>query len=220
MTSLPIRSVDSAISAASPRAVSDAAIQATAALVPGTGDRGKPLEPRGVDAGGGERLGQPPRLADAEALERLEQRVLGVGGVERRQRALARAARSIASRCIATSSCACVALDPRVDEQPDRRGQHVERLGEIGGGAARGGGRVVELVREPGRHRAERREALAVLLARRDRADTGRTARITRRCTGRWLSASRVKSSASITASRTSVTVRISPREAGLGQRP
>ena len=56
------------------------------------------------------------------------------------------------------------ALDPRVHEAVDRRPHHVERLGQLPRRALRGGGGVVELVSQPGRHRAERGEPLAVLL--------------------------------------------------------
>ena len=43
-------------------------------------------QPVRVDARGGERLGDPPRLGDAERLELVAQLVLGVGGVERVER--------------------------------------------------------------------------------------------------------------------------------------
>ena len=49
-------------------------------------ERGDLLEPRDVDPRRRERLGDLPRLRDAEVLERVLQGVLGVGGVERRER--------------------------------------------------------------------------------------------------------------------------------------
>ncbi len=59
----------------------------------------------------------------------------------------------------------------------------VERLGELRGRAPRRRGRVVELVREAGGHRAQRGQPLAVLLDAVRRLITGAIARITRRCT-------------------------------------
>ena len=57
-----------------------------------------------------------------------------------------------------------VALDPGLHELAERRADDVERVGHVGGGALDRRGRVVELVREPGGHRPQRLQALAVLL--------------------------------------------------------
>ena len=83
-TSLPIRSVDSAISEASPRAVSDAAIHAERRTRGRTCCLRDPVKPCGINAGGCERLGHPPRFWHPELLERIEQLFLGVGGIKRR----------------------------------------------------------------------------------------------------------------------------------------
>ena len=112
-TSLPIRSVDSAISAARPRAVSDAAIQRSAALVAGPGELARrALSHCRVDARGGERLGQPPRLRD-----RRDARAHRAARPRRRpRRARERGGRrraSSASRCIATQLLRLLALDAR-----------------------------------------------------------------------------------------------------------
>ena len=133
----------------------------------GPAERGDALEPRLVDAGRGQRLGEPPRLGDAERLEALEQLVLGIGGVERVERGAARGPLDRLARAARRALAASLALDPGLDEAAERRADDVERLGHLRGRAAGGGGRVVELVREPGGHRAERRQPLAVLLDRR-----------------------------------------------------
>ena len=65
-------------------------------------------------------------------------------------------------------------LDAGVDEAADRRADHVERLLHLGGGAAGSRGRVVQLVRQTGGHRAERSQPLAVLLHAGDPAHHGR----------------------------------------------
>ena len=56
------------------------------------------------------------------------------------------------------------ALDAGLDELAQRGADHVERVGEVGGGALDRRGRVVELVGEPRGHGAQRLQALAVLL--------------------------------------------------------
>ena len=76
-----------------------------------------------------------------------------------------------ASRWSATSASASLAFDAGLDEQPDGRAQHLEGLGEIRRCPLCRRGRVVELVRESGRHRPQRRESLAVLLHRGHPAD-------------------------------------------------
>jgi hypothetical protein len=125
------------------------------------------LQPARVDPGGRERLRDPPGLADPEVLERLAQLVLGVGGVECVQRRAALRA----AQCLGLErdqGLGRIALDPGLDEARDRADHDVDGLGQLHGRAARGRRRVVELVREPGGHRAERGEPLAVLLDRRD----------------------------------------------------
>ena len=52
--------------------------------------------------------------------------------------------------------------ESELEEFAQRRANHVERLSEIRRRALRGGSRVVELVRQPGGHCAERRQPLAV----------------------------------------------------------
>ena len=164
LTSLPIRSVDSAISAARPCAVRDAAIHATAAPEAGTGGLLEPIQPHLVDAGGNEWLADAPGFGHAQILERLEQLIFGICRVERRHRVVG--GRALDRLSLHRHELArLLALDPGLDEQPDRRGEHVECLGQIGGGPSRGGRRVVELVREPGGHRPERGQPLAVLFA-------------------------------------------------------
>ncbi len=59
-----------------------------------------------------------------------------------------------------------LALHPGLDEAAIAELDHSERLRQLRGGTLRGGGGVVQLVREPGGHRAERGEPLAVLLDR------------------------------------------------------
>ena len=109
-----------------------------------------------VDAGGRERLGEPPRPpATPSSSSASSSVVLGVGGVERVERASAPPRRSTASRCSATSSSA-----PARARRPPRRSAPTSTLSTSSASAsrprprARGGRRVVELVREPGRHRA------------------------------------------------------------------
>ena len=118
--------------AARPRAVSDAATQRSAAPVAGPGELARPASSHAVvDAGGRQRLGQPPRLGDAEVLEALEHLVLGVGGVERRRaRPLLGARERLALQ--RDEPLGVVALDAGLDERAERRADHVERLGQVG----------------------------------------------------------------------------------------
>ena len=104
--------------------------------------------------------------AIAEVLEAVEELVLGVGGVERVELASARRGRARAWRG-ARRARRVGALDARLDEAADRPADDLERLDHLRGRALRGGGGVVELVREAGRQLAERGEPLAVLLDRR-----------------------------------------------------
>ncbi len=82
-----------------------------------------------------------------------------------------------------------VALDPGLDELAERGADDLQRVGEVGRGALDGRGRVVELVREPRRHRAQRLQALAVLLgagqARQDRLHLLHDALVDRRVRAR-----------------------------------
>ena len=133
------------------------------------GERGDAVEPRLVDAGGGERLGEAPRLGDAEVLEAVEDLVLGVGGVERADRARARRRARPPARAARRASPPG-ALDARTRRSGDRPAHDLERLDHLRRGALRGGGGVVELVREAGGELAERGEPLAVLLDRGDPA--------------------------------------------------
>ena len=131
------------------------------------------LEPGLVEPGRGERLGDLPRLGHAERLEALEQLVLGVGGVERVERGL-RGRRGERLALQRDERLGVLALDARLDEAAHRRADDVERVGQLGRGALGGGRRVVELVRQPGGHRAERGEPLAVLLDGGDARHHGR----------------------------------------------
>ena len=81
-----MRSVDSRTSSASSRALTVAAIQRSAAPVAGPASSCTRASQRRVDARARQRLGELPRLLDADVLERLEQLVLGVGGVQRAER--------------------------------------------------------------------------------------------------------------------------------------
>ena len=96
-------------------------------------------------------------------LQALEQRLLGVGdveGVDRRPRG--HPVHRLALQ--ADEHGRVLALEAGVDERGDRAGDGLHGLLELRGGAARGGRRVVELVREARGHLPERGEALAVVL--------------------------------------------------------
>jgi hypothetical protein len=175
-----MRSVDSCSSAARPRAVSDAATQRSAASVAGPASAATRRASR-VDAGGGERLGE--RHGSATPSPRG-----GRAARPRRRRRRARRARAPAARGerLALQRDEPPASSRSMPASTKRRSRaltDVERLGQLRGGAARGRGRVVELVREPGGHRAERGEPLAVLLDRVSGSSPGATWRMTRRCT-------------------------------------
>ena len=161
------------------------------------GQLGDAVEPRLVDAGGRQRLGQAPRLGDAERLE------LRRAARPRRRRRRARRARVAPSRraraprcCSATSPAASSRSTPDSTKRASRRADDVQRLGHARAArAAGGGGRVVELVRQAGGHRAQRRQPLAVLLDAGDAAHhRARPARITRRAPAGCAKASRRKS--------------------------
>ena len=67
-----------------------------------------------------------------------------------------------------------LALDPGLDEPAQRRADDVDRLDHLIGGTAGSRRGIVQLVREPGGHRAQRGQPLAVLLDRGDTAHDGR----------------------------------------------
>ena len=113
-----MRCVDSCSSPARLRAVSDAATQRDGRIGGRPGERGDAVEPGVVQAGGRQRLGEPPRVRDAQVLEAVEQLVLGVGGGERVERRARRAARSTASRCSATSCSASSRSMPDSTKRP------------------------------------------------------------------------------------------------------
>ena len=168
-----MRRVASCSSAARLRAVSVAATQPSAASVAGPAERRDALEPVLVDPGHGQRLGQPPGLGHAERLEPLQQRVLGVGGVERvERRAPVRPLDRL--RVQGHELGGILALDAGFHEAAQRRADDVDGLHHLPGGAARRRGRVVQLVREPCGHRAERGQPFAALLDRGDAAHDGR----------------------------------------------
>ncbi len=123
------------------------------------------IEPLLADARGRQRLREPPGLARAQPFEMLAQLVLRVGGVERVEAA---ARRRTGHRLVVQLDELGRAVSPEadVDERVEGGVGHVERLGELGGGALRGRRRVVQLVRQPGRHRPQRGEPLAALLDR------------------------------------------------------
>ena len=102
--------------------------------------------------------------ATPRSSRRVEQLVLGVGGVERVERR-GGSARVGGARCwSATSASASSRSMPASTKRSMRRGEDVERLGQLRGRALGRGGRVVELVGQPGGHRAERGQPLAVVL--------------------------------------------------------
>ena len=129
-TRLDMRRVASCSSPARLFAVSVAATHASAASVAGPAIAATRLDPVGVEAGRGERLGEPPGLRHAERLQALEQRVLGVGGVERVERRAARRPRD-GLAVQGDQLRGVVALDARLHEAPQRRPDHVDRLDHL-----------------------------------------------------------------------------------------
>ena len=103
--------------------------------------------------------------ATPSSSRRVEQLVLGVGRVERVERASRASARASASLLQLDEPLGLARARPRT-----RRSAPIVELitssasASCAAGAPRRGGGVVQLVREPGRHRAERRQPLAVLL--------------------------------------------------------
>ena len=175
----PIRSVDSRSSAAElarGQRRGDPAQRAPAVAGPASScdlRRATPSSTPAAASGSASRHGS----ATPSVLERVEHLVLGVGGVER-DRARCASARVAAPRAGAsTSSSRLLALDARLRRtRPSVEPSTSSASARSAGGALGGRGRVVELVREPGGHRAERREPLAVLLDRGERgSSTGRT---------------------------------------------
>jgi hypothetical protein len=95
-----------------------------------------------------------PAIACTALLEDLEHLVLGVGGVERVERAaLGRALQRLGVQLEQLRGLR--ALDAALDERLQDVVHDVDGVDEVRRGAARGRRRVVELVREPGRHRAQ-----------------------------------------------------------------
>ena len=201
-----MRRVDSCRSAA--RTAPRATRRSSAAPGPPPGPRSRRRgRPRPRRPGGGERVGVAPRPRRRQVLQALEQRLLGVGdveGVERRPRGHP----SIASRCSADEPLGVLALEAGVDERGDRAGDDLHGLLELRGGAARGGRRVVELVREARGHLPERGEPLAVVLHAVDEVGDALHRPMTRRSTAGYSNARRRKSSGSMHAMRQSVSVR------------
>ena len=137
------------------------------------GGRGDTVDPVLVEAGGDQRLDELPRLRHPELLEPRQQLVLGVGRIERAERGLTLGARDRLP--VQRDECLGVAaLDARLHEPAHRRAHDLERLGHLRRGAARRRRRVVQLVGQPGGHRAERGQPLAVLLEAGDPAHHGR----------------------------------------------
>ena len=137
------------------------------------GQLGHPVEPFPLHPRRRQRSHQVPGLGHPELLQAFGQHLLGIARLEplhlvaalgRPERVAVQLHQLLGLR----------ALDPRVHEAVDRRAHHVERLGQLPRRALRRGGGVVELVSEPGRHRAERGEPLAVLLPFGDPAHHGR----------------------------------------------
>src|SRR3954454_24147628 len=127
------------------------------------GDRVHAGQPVPVEEG--RRLGEPPRLADLHVLEQLEHLVLGIGGGDGIERLALLGA--LDRLLLGLEQLRRVlALDAGLHERAQRVVGDLERFHERAGRALGRGGGVVELVREPGGHRAERREPLAVGLDR------------------------------------------------------
>ena len=175
-------------------------------------------------------------LVDAEVLEALEQRVLGVGGVERVERGAARGACRSPRRCSPTSSAASLALDAGLDE---RGAASVDRVAGPRRSARPRGARpragLLSSCASPAAIVPERGQPLAVLLDRGDRGSSTRPrpAPMTRRCTAGCANARRRKSSGGMqrdaarrsrrcsrTRSGSSVSAAIAPIQVGACWRP
>jgi hypothetical protein len=130
------------------------------------------VEPVLRDAGAGQRLGKAPGLGDAESFEAFQQLLLGVGGV---QGVELRTGGGAVDRLLPEGEqrLGVGALQAGLDEAAHGGADDVERLGELRGGALGRSGGVVELVGEPGRHRAQGGEPLALLLDGGDPRDHG-----------------------------------------------
>ena len=127
------------------------------------GQLGHPVEPFPLHPRGGQRSHQVPGLGHPELLQALGQHLLGIARLEPLH--LVAALGGLERLAVQLDQLLGLsALDPRVHEAVDRRPHHVERLGQLPRRALRRGGGVVELVSQPGRHRAERGQPLAVLL--------------------------------------------------------
>ena len=137
------------------------------------GQLGHPVEPFPFHPRGGQRPHDAPGLGHLELLQAVDQRVLGIARLESLQ--VVAALGGLKRVAVQLDQLLGLrALDPRVHEAVDRRPDHVERLGKLPRRALRRGGGVVQLVSQPGRHRAERGQPLAVLLPFGDPAHHGR----------------------------------------------
>jgi hypothetical protein len=126
-----------------------------------------PGHERWIDPARGQRVGDAPGLIQPGIGERIAERVLGVGGVERRQwRVDGAFGRRFALKRDQLGRL--LALDPRLHQQANGAGEHVERVGKVRRCALGRRGRVVELVGQAGRHRPERRQPVAIGLPLRD----------------------------------------------------
>ena len=195
-----MRRVASCSSAARLRAVSVAATQPSAASVAGPASGRHALQPVLVDPGRGERLGQAPRLGHAERLEPLEQRILGVGGVERVERGAPGGALDRLA-CRATSFAASSRSMP--DSTKRRSVAPTTSTASTIWSAARPAAAAGLLSScaspaaiVPSEVSRSRFCSIAVM-----RLMTGATCCITRRCTAGWANASRRNSSGSMTPS-------------------
>ena len=140
-----MRSMDPTSSDASSCAVNDAAIQARTVVVAG------------------------PAIACTRVTHSASSPAAGSSGAENRHASRMPAASKQAVRDAALERLlldreqlrGVVALDAALDGRPQCAVDGLNAVGEVAGGAASGGCRVVELVRETGRHRPQRGEPLA-----------------------------------------------------------
>ena len=173
-------------SPASTCAVSDAATQRDRGGRAGPASARDAAQPVAVQAGRGERLGEPPRLRRRRA-----PRAPRAARPRRRRRRARRAALRRLQRAerLALQRDELLRLrrarsPTRRNARSSRRARRAPRPGRPRRAARRR--RVVELVREPGGHRAERCQPLAVLpRSLPTRLTTGRTWRMTRRTPAR-----------------------------------